>query len=218
MASVVGVHGPSFSPFDLCSIVHGRFFFPFVASPPLAFAFAVPGITGGASERYIPKVVTRSVFSARVAPRQSRATTLSTIWHKSTRCSTLGEIRPPLSPYCLPSSPFFPFRRVPGGERRAGSRAAIRADLPIINSTRLSTLRQCTLRAHRELLLTSTSPLPIVLRFLLYVPSSFLFSCLFFLLFFSFLPTSVRGSLRTTSVHGTRLFAESVRSSMKFSS
>lgn len=111
--------GSILSPFDLYSIVHGRFFFPCVASPP-RLSFCRPWYYGRRIRelRYIPKVVTRSVFSARVAPRQSRATTLSTIWHKSTRCSTLGEIRPPLSPYCLPSSPFFPFRRVPGGEER----------------------------------------------------------------------------------------------------
>lgn len=114
---------PSFSPFSTCalSFLRGRsFFFLFVASPPPRLCLCRPWYYGRHIRelRYIPKVVTRSVFSARIAPRQSGATTLSTIWHKSTRCSTLGEIRPPLSPYCLPSSPFFPFRRGPGGEGR----------------------------------------------------------------------------------------------------
>lgn len=103
---------PSFSPFSTCalSFLRGRSFFPFVASPPPRLCLCRPWYYGRRIRelRYIPKVVTRSVFSARVAPRQSGATTLSTIWHKSTRCSTLGEIRPPLSPYCLPSS-LFPF-------------------------------------------------------------------------------------------------------------
>lgn len=193
MASVVRVllEDPSFPPFDLYSIVHGRFFFPCVASPP-RLSFCRPWYYGRRIRelRYIPKVVTRSVFSARVAPRQSRATTLSTIWHKSTRCSTLGEIRPPLSPYCLPSSPFSPFDAFQVG--RGGNRAAIRPDLPIINSTRLSTLRQCTLCAHSELLLTSTSPLPIFLRLLRFLRSFFFFSRVFFLPF----RTIVRGFLR----------------------
>lgn len=85
-------------------------------------SLTVPGITGGAWGEIYPEGGSLArCFQREVAPRQSRATTtLSTIWHKSTRCSTLGEIRPPLSPYCLPSPPFFLSRRVPGGGRGTG--------------------------------------------------------------------------------------------------
>lgn len=193
---------PSFPPFDLFhSIV--RTFFPCVLRLTTSPSLTVPGITGGAWGEIYPEGGSLvRCFQREVAPRQSRATTtLSTIWHKSTRCSTLGEIRPPLSPYCLPSPPFFPSRRVlqVGGE---GNRAAIRADLPIINSTRLSTLRQCTVSYFSLPRLI----LPIILRFLLYVPS--FFSC-----HFSF-AISCASSAHST-VHGTRLSAES---SMKSSS
>lgn len=91
--------------------------------------------------RYIPslKVVTRLVFQ-RERPYRGKAATataLSTIWHKSTQCSTLRELRPPLSPHCLPSFAFlslFPFPSMTCSSR-VGREAAIRTDLPIINST-----------------------------------------------------------------------------------
>lgn len=91
--------------------------------------------------RYIPslKVVTRLVFQ-RERPYRGKAATataLSTIWHKSTQCSTLRELRPPLSPHCLPSFAFlslFPFPSMTCSSR-VGREAAIRTNLPIINST-----------------------------------------------------------------------------------
>ena len=102
-----------------------------------------------------PKVVARSVcFNRRERPcrgKAATATALSTIWHKSTQCSTLRELRPPLSPYCLPSFcfliPFFLSLSFPSSTRphrgcRTRGGSAIRTDLPIINSTRPNVTRR----------------------------------------------------------------------------
>lgn len=68
---------------------------------------------------------------------------LSTIWHKSTQCSTLRELRPPLSPYCLPT--FYYLLTTPSTTfplsfttyQTCSMKDRYPNDQPIINSTRL---------------------------------------------------------------------------------